>query len=195
MTGNDTAYLLYLTLFGLLIGGSYLIANRNRMGQVFQHAAIWFFIFVGAVLVIGNWDSIERAALPRQSVETSEQGVFIDVPRSRDGHYYMTLDVNGEPVDFVVDTGATEIVLSRADAAKIGIDPDGLRYLGQALTANGSVQTAQVVLDEVRLGDITDRRVRAIVNDGDLRTSLLGMSYLGSFGRIEIEDGRLRLTR
>ncbi|MCK0166082.1 TIGR02281 family clan AA aspartic protease [Jannaschia sp. S6380] len=195
MTGDDTASLIYLTLFGLLIGGSYLIVNRRRMGQVAQHAAIWFFIFVGAVLVFGNWDRIERAALPRQTVITGADGVVVDLPRRRDGHYYMELEVNGVPLDFVVDTGATDLVLSRDDARAIGIEPDELRYLGQAFTANGPVRTANVRLDEVVLGETVDENVPAVVTEGDLFQSLLGMSYLQNFGRIVIEDNRLQLIR
>ncbi|WP_299646983.1 TIGR02281 family clan AA aspartic protease [uncultured Jannaschia sp.] len=195
MTGDDTAQLFYLTLLGVVLLGSVLFGFRGRLSQAMQQAAIWFFIFVGAVLVFGNWDAVQRAALPRQSIVSNEQGVVIDVPQSRDGHYYMRLAVNGEPVDFVVDTGASDLVLSRDDAARVGFDPAELRFYGQAYTANGTVGTADVTLEEVRLGDLTDRDVRAVVTEGDLFQSLLGMSYLQHFGRIVIEDGHLQLVR
>jgi len=195
MTADDTASLIYLSLFGAVIGGSYLLANRHRLSQTVQQAAIWFFIFVGAVVVFGYWEDIKRAALPQQTVTAQENGVVVEVPRGRGGHYYMTLQVNGTPVEFVVDTGASEIVLSQEAAASSGIDLDSLQFLGQAATANGIVRTATVWLDEVALGELTDTRVRAIVNEGDLDQSLLGMSYLETFGRIEIEGSRLRLIR
>ena len=102
----------------------------------------------------------------------------MEVPRAFDGHYYLTLDLNGVPVDFVVDTGATDMVLTRADAARIGLDPDALAYTGVAGTANGQVRTARVRLDEVSLGGILDRNLPASVNEGVMDTSLLGMSYL-----------------
>ena len=66
----------------------------------------------------------------------------MEVPRSADGHYYLTMEVNGAPIRFVVDTGATELVLSRADAERAGIDTGGLIYSGRAFTANGMVETA-----------------------------------------------------
>jgi aspartyl protease family protein len=119
----------------------------------------------------------------------------IEVPRERDGHYHMTLGVNGAPIRFIVDTGATDLVLSREDAARAGLDLDELRYFGRAFTANGEVRTAQVRLDEVRVGEIVDTFVPAVVNEGDMRVSLLGMSYLQEFGRIEIADDTLRLVR
>jgi aspartyl protease family protein len=95
----------------------------------------------------------------------------------------------------VVDTGATDIVLTKEDAARAGLDPDSLRYLGRAGTANGEVRTAYVRLNDVRLGDITDRDVAAVVNGGQMDQSLLGMGYLQRWGRIEIAGGELILTR
>ncbi|CUH39644.1 clan AA aspartic protease [Jannaschia seosinensis] len=195
MTADNTASLIYLSLFGIVIAGGYLVANRQRLSQVAQQAAIWFFIFVGGVLVFGYWEDIKQAALPQQTVLTEVDGTVVEVPRGRGGHYFMTLEVNGTPIQFVVDTGASEIVLSQADAVRAGLDLQTLRYMGEAATANGIVRTAPVWLDEVSLGGLTDEGVRAIVNEGALNQSLLGMSYLNTFGRIEIEDGTLRLIR
>ena len=195
MTGDQTMRLIYLAILGGVVGGYFLLANRHRMGTMLQQAAIWGLIFVGAVLVYGIWDDVERAALPRQEVLTGDGGSVVEVPRSVDGHYHMVLGVNGVPVRLVVDTGASDLVLTQADAERVGIDADDLRYMGRAYTANGPVRTADVRLDEVRLGDLVDRDVRAVVNEGSMSQSLLGMSYLQRFGRIEIADDRLRLTR
>jgi aspartyl protease family protein len=195
MTFDQSMQLLYLSLLGAVIGGYFLVANRRRMGRMVQMAAIWFFIFVGMVLVVGLWEDVSRTAMPRQDVILSDGGVVIEVPRERDGHYHMTLGVNGAPIRFIVDTGASDLVLSRDDAARAGIDLGALRYLGRAYTANGEVRTAQVRLDEVEVGGMVDRGVPAVVNEGDMRVSLLGMSYLQEFGRIEIADDTLRLVR
>jgi aspartyl protease family protein len=96
---------------------------------------------------------------------------------------------------FTVDTGATDMVLSHADAQKAGVDLESLAYLGSAGTANGLVRTARVMLNEVALENIVDRDVRAVVTDGDLSSSLLGMTYLQRFSRIEIAGDELILTR
>ena len=142
---------------------------------------------------MGLWQDITRDSA-RQQISVTEQGQII-LPRSRDGHYYLTAQINGNPVRFVVDTGATDIVLTKADAARIGIDPESLDYLGRAGTANGETRTAFVRLDEVVVGNAVDRDVSAVVNDGAMSQSLLGMGYLQRWGRIEITQGELRLTR
>ena len=94
---------------------------------------------------------------------------------------------------FVVDTGATEIVLSRADAKRAGIAMDDLLFFGRANTANGVVETAPVRLDRLSLGDQEARNIRAFVNGGEMEGSLLGMAYLNRFSRIEISGNELRL--
>lgn len=187
--------LVYLALLGAVVGGYFLLSNRNRMGQMLQQAAIWFFIFLGAVLAYGVWDDVSGIATPRQSVIAGDTSVVIEVPRQRDGHYHLNLTINGVDVPFIVDTGATDMVLTQSDAERVGLVMEELRFFGRAMTANGSVETAAVRLSEVALGKIVDRNVPAVVNGGEMRQSLLGMSYLQEFGRIEIEDNRLRLVR
>ncbi len=193
MGGDEIGSVVYLSLLAVVIAGWYLVANRRNLGRVAQHAAVWIFIFLGAIVAVGLWPDVRDTVAPRQAV--MENGAQIVVPVARDGHFYLTLDVNGVPVRFVVDTGASEMVLSGPDAARIGLDPDRLIFSGRALTANGVVQTAPVRLETVALGGVTDRDVRAVVNQGDLSESLLGMSYLRRFDRLEISGGQMVLDR
>ncbi len=195
MTPDDYGSLLYLGLLLLLIGGSYLLASRGRMGQVLTQAAIWALIFLGTIAVYGLWPEIRSAMIPTQQALLTPEGQAVTVPRAVNGHYYLTLRINDVPVVFTVDTGATDLVLSRDDARAIGIRPEDLAYLGMAGTANGTVRTARVTLDEVALEQIVDRDVHAVVTDGELDGSLLGMSYLHNFSRLEIAEGELILTR
>jgi aspartyl protease family protein len=87
------------------------------------------------------------------------------------------------------------VVLTQEDAARVGLDPDNLPYIGTAFTANGEVATAPVRLDTVDLGEMRDTRVRASVNSGEMESSLLGMSYLSRFSSIEIRRDLLILSR
>ncbi len=192
MSGDDISRLIYLGLLLVAVGGFFLVENRKQMGQMAKQAAVWGLIFLGAIAGVGLWEDIKGDVRPRQSVlQTGE----IVVPVSQDGHFYLVLELNDTPVRFVVDTGASGIVLTERDAARIGIDTAELAYFGQARTANGVVSTAPVRIAKVRLGDIEDRDLRASVNGGDLDLSLLGMDYLSLFDRMEIRRDRLTLTR
>lgn len=193
MANLDTGNLIYLIVLLVMVGGWFFMQSREGLNKTLQYAAVWAMIFIGGAAAVGLWQDISRTArAPQISVSGSDQ---IIVPRARDGHYYLTAQVNDANIRFVVDTGATDMVLTQKDAARAGIDPDGLAYLGRANTANGEVRTAFVRLDNVRLGQVSDRDVPAVVNEGQMKQSLLGMGYLQRWGRIEITGGELILTR
>lgn len=188
----DTPRLVYLVILGSAIGLWFFVQNRAARGKLAQYAAIWGLIFLGAIAVVGLWGDIRQTVQPRQSMM---DGGRIEVPRAPDGHYYLTAEVNGVPLRLVVDTGASQIVLSQSDARRAGIDTEGLVYTGRAFTANGEVRTAPVRLDRVEVGPVRDTNVRAVVNGGEMAGSLLGMEYLQRFSRVEITGGRLVLER
>ncbi|MGR3322775.1 MAG: retropepsin-like aspartic protease family protein [Pseudooceanicola sp.] len=192
MNSMQTGQLVYLVILAAAIGGYVVLAYRGRMGVMFRHAALWGLIFFGVVAAIGLWGDVRHTLMPVQRIDA---GGVIEVPRSPDGHYYLTTRVNGTPLRMIVDTGATDIVLSHEDAEAAGIDLDGLRYFGRAATANGAVRIAPVRLNSIELGPVSDRNFSAFVSEGDMPASLLGMSYLQNFTRIEIENGALVLTR
>ena len=110
MSEHDIGRLVYLTVLGTAVIGWFIAQNRNSLGKTTQHAMLWGLIFVGVIGAVGLWGDIRDDILPRQNVIGN--GDRIETPRARDGHYYLTLDVNGAPVAFTVDTGATGIVLS-----------------------------------------------------------------------------------
>ncbi len=193
MDGDNLARLIYLVLLGSVIAGYFFAQNRNNLGKTAQQAAVWGLIFVGAVAVIGLWGDIRNSVMPSQSYIEGQATVI--VPRANDGHYYVTLDIDDTPVRFVIDTGASDVVLTQDDARKIGIDVDNLFFGGIANTANGEVRTARVKLHNVRLGEITDLVVPASVNAGEMDTSLLGMSYLQRYNKIELGGGKMVLRR
>jgi len=168
-------------------------ANRQNIGRVARYSLTWGLLIAAGVIAVGLWPDLRQTVLPQQSTVTDAGE--ISVPRSFNGHYYLTLQINGAPVRFVVDTGATDMVLTPQDAARAGLETASLRYTSRAMTANGMVQTAPVRLDLVEVGPISDRRVPAVVNGSPMQESLLGMSYLNRFSRISIEDGRMVLDR
>lgn len=193
MTELQTGNLIYLVVLGAALLAMFFINNRQGIGTTLRQMISWALIFLAVLAGYGLWEDVKRTVVPTQSViEASDQ---IVVPRSSDGHFYLTLAINDTPVHFMVDTGATDIVLTRKDAARAGLDPDGLAYYGRARTANGEVRIAPITLDNVALGPFSDRNVQASVNDGEMDGSLLGMRYLDRWSRIEIGNGELVLTR
>lgn len=193
MDSFDTGRLIYLILLLVMVAGWFFVQGRAALNKTLQQAAIWFFIFLGAVAAYGLWGDISRTVIPQQSVFADEARIVL--PRNPDGHYYLTAILNGATVRFVIDTGATNIVLTKEDAAAVGLQPDTLDYMGRASTANGQVRTAAVRLDTLTLGPVTDTNVAAVVNSGEMDQSLMGMSYLQRWGRIEIAGGEMTLTR
>jgi clan AA aspartic protease (TIGR02281 family) len=108
------------------------------------------------------------------------------------GHFQLTATVNGAPVRFYVDTGATFVSLSLADAAAAGIDHSALAFTAKTRTANGESQAAPVMLRNVSIGEISINDVPGIVSE-KLSYSLLGMSFLNRLKGFEIREGSLTI--
>jgi len=191
MDGESFGRLIYLGILVVAIGGYLLVEFRGRFGQLARGLMAWGLLFVGVMAGYGLWTDMRTQINPRQAVMASGS---IDLPRAPDGHYYLTLKISGKPIQFMVDTGASNVVLSQSDARKLGIDPASLVYLGSASTANGVVRTARISLSDVALGPIHDPQLTAYVNDGEMDGSLLGMDYLHRF-RIEIAGDKMVLKR
>lgn len=192
MLDYELGRLLYLVLLLVAVGGFVLVEFRGRAGQATRQALAWGLIFVGVIAAAGLWQDVRESVAPAARVL---EGGRIEVPLGPDGHAHLTAELNGVPVRFVVDTGASMIALRSRDAHRVGIDPDRLAYTGRAQTANGIVGTAPVRLDSVTLGGITDENVPAVVIEGALDRSLMGMSFLRNFARVSFEGDLLVLER
>jgi aspartyl protease family protein len=190
MDGDSLGQLAYLIILLCAVGGWVIVEYRNRFGQALRTSLAWALIFVGVAAAYGLWSDL-RSDVQRQAMMVGDQ---MEVPRSPDGHFYLSLDISGQSVEFMIDTGATNVVLSQTDARRLGIDPASLVYIGEARTANGTVRTSRVKLTDVTLGPWSDPVVSAWVSDGQMDRSLLGMDYLDRF-HIEIAGDRLLLRR
>ncbi len=113
---------------------------------------------------------------------------------AQDGHFYTRLKINNVEVLFMVDTGASDMMLNISDAKKIGIDVSKLVFNRPYQTANGRSFGAIVNLKEVDIAGIKFNNVRASVNDADMGVNLLGMSFLRRFSKYEFFQDRLILT-
>ncbi|MCE3233632.1 MAG: hypothetical protein K0R98_1889 [Rickettsiaceae bacterium] len=101
--------------------------------------------------------------------------------------------VNGEPVEFMLDTGASDVVITRKIAKQIGINPKDLEFTKIYNTANGTVRGAPILIETIEIGGRRIQNVRASVNDSDLTSPLLGMSFLDKLQGYEVRDGVLKL--
>jgi len=114
-------------------------------------------------------------------------------PADTDGHFRVDAMVNGVPVRFLVDTGASIVVLNPADAQHIGLNLDRLAYTDSAETANGKVEAAPIMIQEILIGPIRLTDVAAAVDRQNTMTSLLGMSFLSRLEGYEVSSGELTL--
>lgn len=192
----------------LLIGwGLFVMAGMFGSGigilRAFRDLAIWAVILVaiagGYVFrhdlqdVASQFTAGLIPGSPHSSVD-DEGRLQVTLFRAPNGHFEADVAVQGTPVRFVLDTGASTVVLSARDARRVGLDPDSLRFDVLTRTANGTGRAASVILNEVRLGRIVRRDVRALVaRPGSLYVSLLGQNFLDSLSSYERRGNRITL--
>jgi aspartyl protease family protein len=110
------------------------------------------------------------------------------------GHFFTNASINNRPVDVMVDTGASAVALSHEDAQRIGLKPRNLKFDIKVSTANGEGKAARVLLREVEIGSVRVQNVEGLVlQEGALKGTLLGMSFLGRLRSFSVEDGKLIL--
>jgi aspartyl protease family protein len=111
-----------------------------------------------------------------------------ELVRAPDGHFYADGQVNGAPIRFMVDTGATAVALTREDAQRAGLQLGPERSVARGV--GGLVEVIPVTIDRIALGGLEARHVRAAVVE-DLDVSLLGQSFLSQVGSVEIRGDRM----
>lgn len=116
----------------------------------------------------------------------------ISLEREADGHFYATVDINEEPVHFVVDTGASGIALTQDDARRAGIPFDASEFTVVGRGASGDVRGATVSIDRARLGHKQVEGLGGIVMEGGGQ-SLLGQNFLSRFQSVEIRGDTMTL--
>jgi aspartyl protease family protein len=138
-----------------------------------------------------------RAASPPSAAyaEPAATAPAATIAKSSDGHFWANGDVNGSAVRFLVDTGATEVALTPADARKLGYDLGGLNYGYRVVTAAGQTRAAAVRLASVTVAGARLENVDALVIEKGLDTSLLGMTYLGRLASFQATRQALVLQR
>lgn len=162
---------------GIRRNGSFAM-NKDNSGQFGKYmiAAAWILFLALLTLLMNN--QLDRQRNPNRHLSTSTEGQepVVTLQRNRYGHYVASGMINGHGVEFMLDTGATDVSVPAGLADRIGL------RRGQPLqyqTANGVITAWQTRIDEIRLGPLAVGPVRASINPSDpTREILLGMSFL-----------------
>ena len=187
-------YMMLLLAF-LFFGRS----GNTPIAKLLKYAAIWGGLLILLMLaysyrsnpdgVVGRLQSELLPAVP----QTTENGEVI-LTKGRNGHFSTRAMVNGEPNFFLIDTGASDVVLPYEDAEKLGFDPANLAFSQVVRTANGTAYAAPIVIESLDIGGITVTNVRASVSEeGNLDTALLGMSFLNRISSYTFAGDKLML--
>ena len=182
--------------------------TRHLLGEALGWGAV---AVVGAIALV-HYDDLKRASaellglaapaetagahpgVPAPEPRRQSASGAVELQAGADGHFHVEVEINGRPIETMVDTGATMVALSYQDAERAGVYVRPADFTMRVNTANGIARAAPVTLDEISLGDITVRNVRAAVSEpGRLQGSLLGMSFLGRLSRFEMRAGVLVL--
>ncbi len=127
------------------------------------------------------------------AMAASASGTPTQVVKGPDGHYWAQARIDGRAVQVLVDTGASVVALTRADARRLGVDPAPEAFTGKVQTASGVVRAAPVELKTISVAGVRVDKVEALVVEEGLTYSLLGMSYLGRLSAFEATPAGLTL--
>ncbi len=197
-TTEDWSNVAYLMGFLVLLSAGVFRFRRAAITQHLKHVAAWAVIV--AALALGYAYREDLAGVPRHlqlafatgnPVTTGDHELMI--PQDDRGAFVVIGKVNGQRVRFMIDTGATDTVLSPDDARRLGVDVDGLHYGSVAETANGLGYGAPFTVNRLEVGPIGFDDFKTTINKAPMSTSLLGMSFLGRLTSFELRGRNLIL--
>ncbi len=182
----------------IFLGGLLLTLFHERLSMAIE--AMLFWAVIGLLLVVGYSyrfelrDVADRVIAEVLPGHVASHGRNVEVVRGRDGDFAVGAHINGARVAMVLDTGASSVVLTQEAAKAAGLPIEVLDYTVNVDTANGRTRAAPVTLDRLAVGGLTERAVPALVAQaGQLKTNLLGMTFLNRLESWEVRGDRLRM--
>lgn len=195
---HDVGSLAVKLVLLIFIGGLVLVLFRERLTQAVE--AILFWVVIGLLLVVGYSYRLElRDVVDRVMAElipghVAGHGLNVEVVRSHSGDFALNAHVNGARTHMILDTGASSVVLTQQAAKAAGLPIEILSYTVNVETANGRTRAAPVTLDRIAVGGLTERDVPALVaQSGQLKSNLLGMTFLNRLQSWEVRGDKLRM--
>jgi aspartyl protease family protein len=182
----------------VFFAGAVFALFRDRLSAALE--ALIFWLLVGLVLAAGYTyrhdlrDLADRIMAEVMPGRAAVRGKTVEITRTQRGEFQVVADVNGARISTVLDTGASAMVLTQEAAKAAGLPLEVLSYTVNVETANGRTRAAPVTLDRVAVGPIVERAVPALIaQPGQLRTNLLGMSFLTRLQGWEVRGDKLIL--
>lgn len=195
-TGDQTAEFIYLILILMLVVSA-LMVRKIPVGRGLRMFAGWVLIFLAAFVAFSLKDPIVEFARQvvdeRRAESTGVQvGEDLQIKQALDGHYWVDAELNGEPVRFLIDSGATTTSISGNTARRAGIEPRG-GFPAIVQTANGTVTVQRGRAERLEVGHIVREDLAVHISDGFGETNVLGMNFLSSLSGWGVERNRLIL--
>ncbi len=184
----------YILMAMMLVLGS-LMARREPAVKLFKMGMAWIVIFAAGFVLFTFGDNFGWVAqrLKAEAVGTPvEQGRETRIPMAIDGHFWVEAEVNGQPVKFLIDSGATTTTIDRDTAARVGVEVSPRRDQF-VRTGNGIIRVSSGRAAELEVGGITRRDVALQVAEND-DLNVLGMNFLSSLSRWGVEGRWLVLV-
>jgi len=198
LSTQDFSSLVYKIALLVFLGGAALTLFRERFIHALTAMLLW--VVLALVLVIGYSyrfelrDVADRVMAELVPGHVIARGRNVEIVRTSTGDFAVTAQINGAPVAMVLDTGASSVVLTREDAKAAGLPLEILAYTTNIDTANGRTRAAPVTLDRIAVGGLVEHSIEALVaQPGQLKMSLLGMSFLNRLQSWEVRGDRLLL--
>jgi aspartyl protease family protein len=182
----------------IVVGGAVWTMFRDRFSQALEAAVFW--IILALLLAVGYTyrfelrdvgDHLLGELMPGRTIS---HGRIVEIARTGNGDFQVGTQVNGAKIFMVLDTGASAVVLTQEAAKAAGLPLEVLTYTVSVDTANGRTHAAPVTLDRIAVGSLIERSVPALIaQPGQLRTSLLGMSFLNRLESWEVRADKLMM--
>ena len=195
---DDYSTLIIRIVMVVVVGAFALSLFRGRLSHAIEAALVW--IVIAGLLAVGYTyrfelrDVAERVLAEFMPGRAVTRGRTVEIARDNNGNFSINAQINGARVVMVLDTGASSVVLTQASAKAAGLPLEVLSYSVNVDTANGRARAAPVTLDRLDVGGISERAVPALIaQPGQLRTNLLGMSFLTRLESWEVRGDRLLL--
>jgi aspartyl protease family protein len=195
---SDWQHIAYCSVIIIFLSASIFSRQEMTLTKTLKYILIWVVIGIFSILLysyrykfIDFKNQIITQINPSKAILKDNQLI---INLASDGHFYLDIKINQNPVRFMIDTGASDIILNLRDAQRVGLNIDQLIFNKPYQTANGMSFGASVRLKEIKISQIEFNDIYASVNKNEMGTSLLGMAFLKKFKKYEVYQDKLILS-